>query len=463
MSKSNYSSQQLNNYPSDVNVSSREAPAIDYKQAIHLIKSILGLEYCLQYQIIPLKLKQGCLILGMVNPEDQAALSFVRPIANALSYRIVLETIDSATHQLVLAEYLKQNHTSAQPQKSGKDNNSEQTIAEMTSQTPAQESDSAMTITEIPFEPKEPSKLGDDQPTIYAPIDDSVLEPETNPAKPNHQSNPHSNQQITYAQNDELINKPSIRPNYPVKDVSPGQKSLSSPYKSEQVLEVTAEPIPESKIPYRDKKKSKTNTVWDEVTSVNKARVSEPTPAISPLTREALSVLSPRQLWQELLIKILDAGIGRLYFERNQHCGRILCSQDGVVQSSLNNVSLPILQALINEVKTLARVPLEQLKKPKKVAIEKHYQQERLLLRIEMFPSKWGDEITIQVLRGKALKFYEQRQVKKMTEQALTLAQKLEKTLTKMRVCFDSAEIGDLSELQKIQQEINRQLKLLER
>ena len=528
MSQSDYSSQQLNNYPSDVDVSSRATSAIDYKQAIYLIKSILGLEYCLQYQIIPLSIKQNCLSLGMVNPEDQTALNFVRPIVNALGYGLTLQGIDSYTHQLILAEYLKQNHASGQPNKPDKDNNSEQTIAEIASQASSREiCDLAMTITEIPFEPKQANQekdlhdkptlirledsfgmprtnikasLEDDPLTVYAPMKDDLVEVDT-PSKPTHKSAITNNQELTYTQTDEFSHnahlpqtqmpggKTSKEKNYPVKDPSPGNESAYSQHNSEQILDVKAELIRDSvkakseqnleqrktpliesssdfdiSIPSSNYNSMKSKQASEGLCLPSHGEPCKPLPSQGglPWTREAFSILSPRQLWQELLTTILNGGIGRLYLERDRDRGRILWSQEGVVQSSFDNVSLPILQALINEVKTLARVPREQLKKPKKIAIEKHHQQERLLLRIEMFPGQWGDEITIQVLRGKALKFYEQRQMKKMTEQALNLAQKLEKTLTKMRVCFDSAEIGDLSELQKVQQEINRQLKLLD-
>ena len=92
-----------------------ESLDLDYEQIINLIQCLLSLEDCLQYQIIPLTLEQDCLSLGMVNPEDQAALDFIHSIVSVLGYRLNIQQIDSYAHQLVLAAYLKHNHNVEQP------------------------------------------------------------------------------------------------------------------------------------------------------------------------------------------------------------------------------------------------------------------------------------------------------------------------------------------------------------
>ena len=51
--------------------------------------------------------------------------------------------------------------------------------------------------------------------------------------------------------------------------------------------------------------------------------------------------------------------------------------------------------------------------------------------------------------------------MKKMSEQALSLTQKLAKTLNMMRTRFDTTAIGNLEEIQQVKQEIERQLILL--
>ena len=409
-----------------------ETSNIDYEQAINLIKSILSLEYCLQHQIIPLTIEQGCLSLGMVNPEDKTALDFVRPIINALGYSLTIQHIDSYTHQLVLAEYLKHNYAV------------EQTKTDTSPQVPAQNlRDSAMTVVNTPFEPQPNSQSNDldNKATIIA----------------DRSENPFSISKASVEDSKSTMYAP-IQENSPESDASlQPLADLTSPQITtlDRVLEVQAEAIYDSKESLSDQnRKQSQNLELDPFLDFDISTLS----GNECLTHESLNTLTPQQLWQELFTNILDGSISKLHLERNLDRGRILWSQDGVVQSSLDNISLSIFQALINEIKTLAKIPLEPLQKTKKLALEKHYQQERLQLRIDACPGQWGDEITIQVLRGNALKLYERKQIKKMTEQALMLAQKLEKTLTTMCTCFESSEIGDLSELKKVQQKINCQL-----
>lgn len=175
---------------------------------------------------------------------------------------------------------------------------------------------------------------------------------------------------------------------------------------------------------------------------------------------EFLAKLPPQQLWQELFTRMLNGGIGRLHFQKASSQSRILLSQDGVPQLTLNNIEDSTYQKLIVEVKSLAKLPAQKLQAPKKVAIERHSGTERLLLRIKLTPGNYGDEATIQVLRGKALELYEQTHTDKLTEQALDLAQQLKKTLKHLRNSdrSDRIYLELLSTLKEVQIEISQQL-----
>ena len=177
---------------------------------------------------------------------------------------------------------------------------------------------------------------------------------------------------------------------------------------------------------------------------------------------ESWQNLSPNLLWQELLARIISKGIGRLYLQQHHNYGRILCSQDGVVQSSLDKVPIAVYDGVIKEIKIMAKLPLNRIKKSQKVALKRYYNHEKVLLRIEFMIGNFGEEATIQVLRGQALKFYEQRQVDKSLEQAIYLGQKLEKTIGKIKKCRESTNTGDLTTLKIIMQQINKQLESLE-
>lgn len=148
---------------------------------------------------------------------------------------------------------------------------------------------------------------------------------------------------------------------------------------------------------------------------------------------EFLATLAPPQLLQELLGRVLIKGIGRLYFERQSNQGRILWSQDGVLQPVLDGLALSVFQGVISELKRLVNLPLFPVLQPKQVEIERRYQQEALLLRLRVKPGHYGEEATVQVLRGVALKFYQRQQVEKLSQEALKLAQQLHRTLDEIR------------------------------
>ncbi|MCP2727937.1 ATPase, T2SS/T4P/T4SS family [Limnofasciculus baicalensis] len=148
---------------------------------------------------------------------------------------------------------------------------------------------------------------------------------------------------------------------------------------------------------------------------------------------EFLATLPPDRLLQELLGRVLMGGIGRLYFERQPDSGRILWSQDGILQSVLETLSVSLFQDLIIELKRLVNLPLEPVVKPQKVEIERQYQNECLLLRLQVMPGSHGEEATLQVLRGAALKFYQRKKLEKLGQESLNLAHVLRRKLKEMR------------------------------
>lgn len=145
--------------------------------------------------------------------------------------------------------------------------------------------------------------------------------------------------------------------------------------------------------------------------------------ALSP---EVWDTLPPRALTQALLQRSIVQGIGRLFLERHATHGRILCSQDGVLEAVLDPIPLPNFQGVINELKMMADVPLLQVERAKQVDLERIYQDELILLRLRLTPGTEGEEATLQVLRGAALKFYQQQQLGKLGQNALTLARRLQ-------------------------------------
>jgi Type II secretion system (T2SS), protein E, N-terminal domain len=147
---------------------------------------------------------------------------------------------------------------------------------------------------------------------------------------------------------------------------------------------------------------------------------------------DTLVSLPADELLQELFARVLDSGIGRLYFECGVQ-GRILWSQDGVLQSVIENLALPALQAVIDQLKEIAQLPLQPLQKTEQVEVEYLYQQGRVLLRFQFMLSPQGETATVQILRGAALKFYQQQQISKLKRDALGIAKQLQVKLSEIR------------------------------
>ncbi len=178
---------------------------------------------------------------------------------------------------------------------------------------------------------------------------------------------------------------------------------------------------------------------------------------------EVLSTLPAQHLLQELLGRVLERGIGRLYFERQATLGRVLWSQDGILQSILEDLDPTPFQNLINELKQMMGLALIPLEKPKKVELERIYQGTHLLLRLRFSPGKYGEEANLQVLRGAALKFYQQQKLSVLSQDALNLAQQLEKKLTEIgeRVNLAPLPSDNLPLLNQLLQNIIQQAETL--
>jgi type II secretory ATPase GspE/PulE/Tfp pilus assembly ATPase PilB-like protein len=146
-----------------------------------------------------------------------------------------------------------------------------------------------------------------------------------------------------------------------------------------------------------------------------------------------LATLQPKAMMQALLVKVLDEGIGRLYFERQSQAGRILWSRDGILQAVVESIDTQLFQGVINEFKLLTHLSLIALKKAKQVEIERSYEGQRILLRFRIMPNAYGEEATLQVLRGTALRFYQQQQIDKLGRDALDAAQILQRRLQEIR------------------------------
>jgi len=390
-------------YPKPSQNHANGAAVMDTEQMFRLIDSVLPFEACLYYQILPLSLEGRYLKLGMVNPEDISALDYARRILAYLNCSLKPQPIASETHQAMLSAYL--NHIGKSKLAQGK-------------------------IAKNPSPPPQTDERNE-RPTLIVNSPEELLKSEAQT----------TDSQTTIPQ---IAN-------------SPEKGKAFTPNKPESTLEKISRKVNQSSL--RPDPHAPQPLMNLPILEVQGYHLSRPI--------EVLATLPPSQLLQELLSRVLMGGIGRLYFERQTNQGRILWSQDGVLQSVLDELSLPVFQGVINELKRLAHLPFITVKEPKQVEIERQYQNNRLLLRLRVMPGKQGEEATLQVLRGAALKFYQQQQLENLSRDALTLAQQLQIKLneirdrTRLNPSLNTSHSDSLTALYQLVEMVDKQLEAL--
>ncbi|MDX2239199.1 MAG: hypothetical protein NW224_00835 [Leptolyngbyaceae cyanobacterium bins.302] len=329
---------------------------IDAELAFRLVDSILPFEACLYHQILPLSLEGSRLKLGMVNPDDSAALDYVRRILAYMNCSLVPQPLASEVHYAALSAYLNY----ADRQKKSVDSAAQ------------------------PVARRIAKKLAEQKRSL----------------EPNHDrpKDLHSNPTL-------MVDSPAILPAMPL----------------EEEMRANPEDLTVAELP------PETPTEQPKQLVIHPQYLAEPP--------EMLTDLPPPQLLEELLGRVLAWGIGRLYLEVKAGYGRILWSQNGVVQAVLEDLPLETFAGVIQELKQLTQLPLVPVQKPKQIEIDRIYQDERLLLRLRLMPGRhgWGEEATLQVLRGAALRFYKQQQLVALGQEALGIAQQLQQKMSDMQ------------------------------
>ena len=229
----------------------------------------------------------------------------------------------------------------------------------------------------------------------------------------------------------------------------------TSPPKAETLLS-----RPESSMPARERLKPAGAEVSPTPTQLSVLNV-EALHLSSPV--EVLATLPAPQLLQELLARVLLDGIGRLFFERNQSQGRILWSQDGVLKSVLEGIDIVLFQEVIDELKRLTDMPVCPVEQPKQVEVERIYQETHLLLRLRVMAVDGKEEATLQVLRGAALRFYQQQQLSTLSRDALRLAEELQRKVNEIRdrTRLSPVPLEGLPALEKVIRNLDDQIEAL--
>ena len=420
------------------------------KEIFQLIDTVFPLDSCRHYQVLPLKLEDNNLTLGMLDPSNEESLQFVKSIAKVFHYNLTLNVIDVQTHEIILNSYPQNSQQQSQsPQDQNKTvidtNFSGGSIPLNEAQLNRRKfADSAPTI--ISQQPKsntspiESNMLAglEDLPPDLDFLRDLDLE-SPSPAKPAksqvdsaatlYEIPPEFLQQKTFNRFDD---QPTIIGGNPAELLA--QSALKQKSQA-QIADAEIE-------------------IADLIEDIEKS---------APKTVDFLPQLQFQLSWQKLLESAFQHYSDRLNLTRYSDRGGIVAQKDKKTQSSIDRLPLPTFCSLIDEIKRMARLPQNTSSHPQKVVLERIYKEERILLRLEFLVQDEDEIIIVQILRARALQIYEQKQMDRISEQALQLARQLEKTLRKIQACFDSAELTNLRELQTVQSRINHQLRLLDK
>jgi type II secretory ATPase GspE/PulE/Tfp pilus assembly ATPase PilB-like protein len=359
--------------PLAINQTPSQSPAmldqavIDAHQVFDLIDRILPFEACLYHQVLPLRLEDDRLTLAMVNLDDVAALEYVQRMLGYMNYSLAPQTILAQTHHSILSAFL----THQQAQKNA-------------SATPS--------LTVLP-EPEDPNPLHQ-RPTLVLNEQDALTD-------------------WTIAPEEPIAAIPqTLKPTYLIIEEAPSALE-EVPIAPPPTVPIAPETPPDAAFPGSALPQLELNAPLSD----------------RPLIE--LPDLPAPELLQELLNRALSSGVGRLHFEAYnpddsaQTQGRILWSENGVLQSVISDVSPELLQDLICQLKMLLHLPLNQVTEPVQAEIERQYQKQRVLLRLRVIPAHADESATLQVLRGAALKFYQQQQLKTLSRDTLEIARHL--------------------------------------
>ncbi|MEO1340541.1 MAG: hypothetical protein AAFV28_05195 [Cyanobacteria bacterium J06635_13] len=442
------------------------------KEIFQLIDQVFPLDSCRHYEVLPLKLDGSNLVLGMLNPEKDESLRFANSIAKVFKYDLEVQLIDRQTHQIILANY-PQNSTTAntRPQDQNKTviDTSFNPNAPLKGSNQSRRVDSAPTI--ISQTESTPSSEPDlisglaDLPADLDFLKDLELTPKSKqePAKAKAKAKPDSNATLFEIPPEFMNQKPAgnlddkatIIADNPAGNLD-DKATIIAGNPAELLAESAAENNPDLALG-----EAQISQLIAETIGLTAQKNTQEN--IEPESEDFLPELSSQLSWQKLLEKAFQHQSDYIKLTRYSDRGSVEVDRAREKQSSLEQVALPIFCSLIDEIKRMARLPQKTSSHPKKVVLERFYEQERILLRLEFSTQQNREEVGIQILRSHALEVYEQQQMDRVSDQALQLAKQLEKTLRRIQACFDSAELTNLTELQTVHSRITHQLRLLDR
>lgn len=369
---------------------------INLEQSFRLVEKYIPLQVCRAHLILPLKFQNHCLTLGIVNQNNPNVHLLIKKLLSRKKLSLAAQKLDHKTFQLLLSSFLNYQQINSRDTVQRNKNNS----------TTPQVAATADTTTEkATFVINEKSTVGATlDPALIPSLDQSSI---SKIVASDEKSTAIFDGDI--AELEAQANggdRTSIKPasnNLPI-------PSVHVPHAPVQLREDAGQPL----------NKSHPSRIYNRLNLA---------PKYLDRPLDNLARLPAKRLWQELLGRVLSQGIGRLYFENHGNEGRILLSESGVMKEALYGLPIKTFYGVLNEFKRLAHIPPVPVLKAKKAEMEQYYHDERILLRLTIIPGKHGEEGTVQVLRGQALVFHQQKQMDDQGREALQIAQQLERKL----------------------------------
>jgi hypothetical protein len=378
------------------------------QRIFRLIEDMVPLELCLQYNVLPLRLKGDCLHLGMVQPSNIQGLEAVRRILASNNCFPSARTIPPQLHRLVLKAFLVHRQgqhrqaielvTSVLSHAAGLPGNGAQSLVQAVPQVLRQSlvQNSGQNSGQTPDRPRSAANLS---ATLI------VDRPESLDARTLADLLPP-------AQNDgdqQTVSRPAALPTLRIAptdtETFPGAPPLRGPI-----------PPPSSRV----------GAIGGAIGLQPLAAppgliVSTEHLASSP---ETLAVLPPKILLQELLGRALLAGITYLEFDNQSDRCRILWNQSGVLQPLLTELSSyqlnGVLDCLYQSLNANRSQPIAML--------EYHYQNQAVILDVRSH----GSTTALRILKGAALRFYQQQQASQLKQESMLLIEQLRARLEQL-------------------------------
>jgi len=419
---------------------------MDTDGILRLIDAVLPFEVCLYHQVIPLTVKDAKIHLGMVDRDDENALKYLQNLFQHTGYTVIPNRISAEAHQFVMSAYLTYSNQRSP---------AEQEAAARSSL------DWLQAVSLAPTHHLDHQNQPDSRHSIAADINRPAT---VTTATPDDETSKRRDHAVLNAANGAASN---------------GVVTHTALHAgvTDRAGVGTSQPDPQDDPPnqpqnerYGENGRSPTQHPYPPQFPTTPLPEIHPEPPNLPISM--LVMLPPHRLLPALLAKALSCGIGRLFFERRQHEGRILYSQDGQQQAVLEALPLDFYQATLDRLKQFMTVtpdspmgemagsvagsmaesmagesapaasPKPALEQREELEGEFLYRSEQVLLRLTLIPGNYGEEATLQVLRGKAMQFYQERKLEEWGRDALSAATNLHRLLNKIQSTLSGESAG---------------------